>query len=93
MLVVDSRFKAKHSLDSDEEDEVKESSLMDEEEIEGQEDSTVVGGPVGCLCGACVCRWEWGEYISINQSINILLRCVCTREGDSPDCSFLHSCW
>ena len=42
-LLLDSRFKAKHSLDSDEEDEVKESSLMDEEEIEGQEDSTVVG--------------------------------------------------
>ena len=48
-MVVDSRFKAKHSLDSDEEDEVKESSVMDEEEIEGQEDSTVVGG------------WVWGD--------------------------------
>lgn len=49
LVVVDSRFKAKHSLDSDEEDEVKESSVMDEEEIEGQEDSTVVGG------------WVWGD--------------------------------
>lgn len=57
MLVADSRFKAKHSLDSDEEDEAKESSLMDEEEIEGQEDSTVVGtrGAVGVGDTAVVC--------------------------------------
>lgn len=47
LLLLDSRFKAKHSLDSDEEDEAKESALMDEEEIEGQEDSTVVGAPQG----------------------------------------------
>ena len=38
---VESRFKDKHSLDSDEEDDEQISGKMADEEIEGQEDSTV----------------------------------------------------
>ena len=37
----ESRFKEKHSLDSDEEDNEQISGKLDDEEIEGQEESTV----------------------------------------------------
>ena len=38
---IESRFKEKHSLDSDEEDNEQISGKLDDEEIEGQEESTV----------------------------------------------------
>ena len=39
--MIESRFKDKHSLDSDEEDNEQISGKLADEEIEGQEDSTV----------------------------------------------------
>jgi CD2 antigen cytoplasmic tail-binding protein 2 len=37
-----SRFKAKHSLDSDEEDDVKDAGTLDDAELDGEEDTTVM---------------------------------------------------
>ena len=40
-VCTESRFKEKHSLDSDEEDNEQISGKMDDDDIEGQEDETV----------------------------------------------------
>ena len=40
-VYTESRFKEKHSLDSDEEDNEQISGKMDDDDIEGQEDETV----------------------------------------------------
>lgn len=81
LVVVDSRFKAKHSLDSDEEDEVKESSVMDEEEIEGQEDSTVVGVWVGGVIQLWSVRTREGDRQAVHSSFPLCFRLM--RRGSA----------
>lgn len=70
LLRVESRFKLKHSLDSDEEDEKDEvqDSRLGDEDLAAQEDTTIVS-----MRGAAIGAPKVAEYISTPSSYRGLM--------------------